>query len=160
MKKIFKILSLGVIIQSCSSTVKTVDGGKESFMNLGLFFLLSMFFLCLSCTTGEKFNGIRQGMNKESVESKLGQPDSIQQFPNSTLYQYISRMVSGWGWDRADYYVIFDTNGLVHTYGRENFQANRVQWQPALPTYDNSPKRVSCESTQLYNTTYTDCKER
>ncbi|MGH9173484.1 MAG: hypothetical protein ACRD1H_03955, partial [Vicinamibacterales bacterium] len=28
-------------------------------------------------------------------------------------YQYTNRLISGWSWDRADYYAIFDKERLV-----------------------------------------------
>lgn len=129
-----------------------------------LVFLLSTFLLCLSCTTGEKFRGIRQGMGKAEVESRIGAPDDVKQNRFGTLYRYFDRYANS-NLDVADYYVIFDSSDTVHVYGRENYRERvRVPYKPIVPSYDNSndggSRGVTCESSNLFGTTYTDCRPK
>lgn len=66
-----------------------------------------------ACTTGEQISGLQEGMTRQQVESKLGRPDGFQRDGQLVRYQYTDRMISGWGWDRADYYAVFNDDRLV-----------------------------------------------
>ena len=64
------------------------------------------------CTTGENATSLREGMSPTQVEAIMGKPDGFQRSGDRVGYQYTNRLISGWGWDRADYYAIFQDDRL------------------------------------------------
>jgi hypothetical protein len=66
-----------------------------------------------ACTAGESMSSLREGMSRAEVEAVLGRPDGFQRSDDQVGYQYANRLMSGWGWDRADYYALFDGGRLV-----------------------------------------------
>lgn len=52
-------------------------------------------------------------MTRAEVESVLGRPDGFQRSGSMVGYQYTNRLISGWSWDRADYYAVFDNDRLM-----------------------------------------------
>lgn len=69
-----------------------------------------------SCATGELMSNLRPGMNKEEVTRVLGSPDGFQSRGEYESLKYSHRLVTGWAWDRADYFVIL-RDGRVIEYG-------------------------------------------
>jgi hypothetical protein len=70
-----------------------------------------------SCTTGENIRmSMRGGETREEVERMLGRPDGYQRQSNTEALIYSNRLITGWGWDRADYIVVL-TDGRVSSYG-------------------------------------------
>ena len=65
------------------------------------------------CTAGEKVSGVAEGMSPDQVVAVMGKPDGFERSGNQTAYRYVNRLVSGWGWDRADYAVIFEDDRVV-----------------------------------------------
>ena len=87
--------------------------------------LLITFF---GCATGEKFSDIEEGMSKEQVKNILGKQDQIDKLDGGvTIYYYKNRMISGWSWDKTDYYVIFDPNDKVYSYGHGEIDTRTSQ---------------------------------
>lgn len=69
------------------------------------------------CAMGQTVrNDIRIGMTKEQVIAVMGRPDGIRKSGESEALEYANGLVSGWSWDRADYYIILK-DGKVTSYG-------------------------------------------
>lgn len=79
---------------------------------------------------GERFNTIGPGMSGEELKAKLGNPDSYEKSGDYELYQYTDRMVSGWGWDKGNYFVVLNGN-KVEKYGIGSMRYR--EWVPATP---------------------------
>jgi len=77
--------------------------------------LIPVVFLA-GCTTGEKMADMRDGMTRDQVIVTLGQPDGDSHQGNAEVLTYADRLVSGWGFDSADYHVTL-TDGHVVAYG-------------------------------------------
>ena len=59
-----------------------------------------------ACATGERMQGVGEGMSKDDVIARLGNPDGFQRSGDYEALRYTNRLISGWSWDRADYNVI------------------------------------------------------
>ena len=68
------------------------------------------------CATGDKMGHIEPGMNRTQVNEIMGAPDGYQQQSGYEILKYANRLMSGWGWDRSDYYVLLK-DGKVAEYG-------------------------------------------
>ncbi|EQD56705.1 hypothetical protein B2A_05132 [mine drainage metagenome] len=55
-------------------------------------------------------------MTKQQVVAVLGNPDGVQTSGHYEALEYANRLISGWSWDRADYYVILKDD-IVTAYG-------------------------------------------
>ena len=126
------------------------------------FILLATTTLILSaCATGTKFSQIEQGMHRSQVESILGKPDTLNKMSHTTMYKYQNRAVSGWGYDTADYYIIIGPDDKVVQYGREKFKAGAVPKILTAPQPASAaPTTITCDSSTMGTTTYTDCKTK
>jgi hypothetical protein len=69
--------------------------------------------LIASCVTGEKMSSLSPGMTKDQVISLLGHPDGYQAEGDYEVLRYTNKLVSGFSWDRADYYAILRGGKLV-----------------------------------------------
>ena len=70
-----------------------------------------------SCATGEKVRAeLRPGMSRTQVIEAIGNPDGVKTSSSSEVLQYTNRLMSGWSWDRADYFVVLK-EGVVVEYG-------------------------------------------
>lgn len=68
--------------------------------------LVLILILLVSCATGEKFSSIREGMTKSEVSRILGNHDQLERKEGGwSTYVYRDRLLSGWSWDKTDYYV-------------------------------------------------------
>jgi len=65
------------------------------------------------CATGELMSSLRPGMTKEEVTRVLGSPDGFQSRGEYESLKYSNRLVTGWAWDRADYFVILRDNRVI-----------------------------------------------
>lgn len=82
---------------------------------------LSMVLLSLlltACTTGEKIGDLAPGMSRDQVIHTLGNPDGVAVNGKNELLTYSNRLMSGWGYDRADYKVVLEDNKVVQ-YGAD-----------------------------------------
>ena len=68
------------------------------------------------CVAGEQVRNLRGGETRTDVERVMGNPDGYRREGNVEALTYSNRLMSGWGWDRADYHVVI-TDGLVSAYG-------------------------------------------
>ncbi|MBN2267780.1 MAG: hypothetical protein JW725_05600 [Candidatus Babeliaceae bacterium] len=75
----------------------------------------AILLLCLlsGCATGELMSRLRPGMSKSEVTNILGNPDGYQARGEYEAMKYSHRLVTGWAWDRADYYVILKDQKVV-----------------------------------------------
>lgn len=78
-------------------------------MRVGLLLCLLM----TGCIAGEQIGSLREGMSQDEVVGVLGRPNGFERIGSQVGYQYTNRLTSGWGWDRADYFAIFDQDKLV-----------------------------------------------
>ena len=84
-------------------------------MNIG--FILMMFCaLVLSCAHGSKMKKLQPHMTRQQVLKTLGKPDGYQTHGDYEVLKYANKLMSGWSWDRADYYAILK-NGILVEYG-------------------------------------------
>jgi SmpA / OmlA family len=81
------------------------------------FVLLALLaLLVISCVTGEKMSSLNPGMTKAQVIATLGRPDGYQSEGEYEVLKYTNKLVSGFSWDKADYYAIL-RNGKLVEYG-------------------------------------------
>jgi hypothetical protein len=78
---------------------------------LSLLLLLLVFLM--GCATGELMSRVRPGMAKDEVTNMLGNPDGYQKRGEYEALKFSNRLISGWSWDRADYYVILKEGKVV-----------------------------------------------
>ncbi len=69
--------------------------------------------LITACTTPQTMSHLRPGMTKDEVIKIMGNPDGYQSQGEFESLKYSHRLVSGWAWDRADFYAILKNNRLV-----------------------------------------------
>lgn len=71
----------------------------------------------MGCATGEIVKSdLHEGMSKQRVVSLMGKPDGFRRSGDYDALEYANRLISGWSWDRADYYIILKDNKVV-SYG-------------------------------------------
>lgn len=79
-----------------------------------LFVSLCMLACIAGCVTGEKVRAdLEVGMSRSQVIDLLGKPDGVRNSDNSEVLQYTNRLISGWSYDRADYFVILRESAVV-----------------------------------------------
>ena len=81
---------------------------------------------------GNAFRKIEEGMSKEELLKLLGKPDGFKRDGDAETLTYANRMMSGWGWDRADYYVVL-TDGKVSSYGTGEVRDRRPNTVVVVP---------------------------
>ncbi len=86
--------------------------------------LIKVICLCTlltACVTGESITNLYPGMSKKEVVQELGRPDSFYKENNLEVFKYTNRLMSGWNWNRADYYAKFENDKLVE-YGTQKIR--------------------------------------
>jgi len=83
---------------------------------IGFAFMAFPTLLIASCVTGEKMSSLSPGMTKGQVIATLGRPDGFQSEGDYEVLKYTNKLVSGFSWDRADYYAIL-RDGKLTEYG-------------------------------------------
>lgn len=77
------------------------------------YLLIGCLFLC-SCTTMRyRMTRLDLNMTEKQTLNKLGHPDSKKVIDGYELWGYSNRIITGWAWDRADFYVILKDQKLV-----------------------------------------------
>ncbi|MEK0084172.1 hypothetical protein [Benzoatithermus flavus] len=89
---------------------------------------------------GRYTTSLREGMISARVEVLMGRPDSFQRSGDVVGYEYTNRLMSGWGWDRADHYAIFQEDRLVR-WGRAGSAQARDQYRH--PSSSSRCKRLT-----------------
>jgi len=88
--------------------------------------MLGVFLIAtIGCVTGEKVARIYPGMSQEDVVGTLGRPDGFRTKGDYTILKYTNRLISGWSWDRADYFVVLK-NDKVTEYGSGEVREKNV----------------------------------
>lgn len=91
-----------------------------------MYFLLFVFSIAITgCATGEKVARISPGMSQAEVVGAIGRPDGLRKDGEYTVLQYTNRLISGWSWDRADYFVIFKDDKVTE-YGAGEVRERNV----------------------------------
>ena len=137
--------------------------------------IMIMGFLA-SCATGEKFSDIEEGMTKAEVRKVLGKQDQVDKPGEGwTIYYYKHRLISGWSWDKTDYYVILNPQDKVFAYGHgpvdTRMSERMTKWsieqqkltlerqkliQSQQPVLNNNS--VNCRSFVLGDAVQTNCR--
>ena len=73
---------------------------------------------------GDAFKNLEEGMSKDEVIRLLGKPSGFQRVGEVERLTYSNRLISGWAWDRTNYYVDF-TDGKVVGYGNGEVRDRR-----------------------------------
>lgn len=68
------------------------------------------------CATGGKMQKLHEGMSEHDVVAVMGRPDGMTSDGEYKALKWANRLMSGWSWDRADYWVIFKSDRVV-SYG-------------------------------------------
>jgi hypothetical protein len=91
----------------------------------------NVFILCLllltitGCATGEKAARLSPGMSHADVVQILGRPDGFRTEGDYKILKYTNRLISGWSWDRADYFVILKDDQVIE-YGSGEVRERNV----------------------------------
>lgn len=128
-------------------------------------FFAILLSICISgCATGERWSEIDEGMSKEQVKLILGKQDQIEKRDNGwSIHYYKNRLISGFSWDKTDYYVVYNPDGKVDSYGhgavdtRTSERMSKWSANQQMINQQNKPTSVNCSSTQVGNTVTTDC---
>ena len=72
--------------------------------------------LLFACAHGSKMQKLRPNMTKQEVIKILGQPDGFKITGDYESLKYANKLMSGWAYDRADYFAILK-NGRLVEYG-------------------------------------------
>lgn len=128
-------------------------------------FFAILLTICISgCATGEKWSEIDEGMSKEQVKLILGKQDQIEKRDNGwSIHYYKNRLISGFSWDKTDYYVVYNPDGKVDSYGhgavdtRTSERMSKWSANQQMINQQNKPTSVNCSSIQVGNTVTTDC---
>ena len=67
----------------------------------------------LGCTAGERISGLQEGMTPAQVRAVMGAPTGQQRAGDVLRYEYTNALISGWSWDRADFYAVFENDELT-----------------------------------------------
>ncbi len=90
------------------------------------YLILCIFLTTISgCATGEKVARISPGMSQTDVVETLGRPDGFRTEGDYTILKYTNRLISGWSWDRADYFVILKDDKVTE-YGSGEVREKNV----------------------------------
>ena len=76
------------------------------------------------CFHGEKISRVHPGMSVEDLHCMMGHQEGYKKIGNYEVYSYYNKLISGWGWDRADYHYIVK-DGKVVEYGAGEIRQNQ-----------------------------------
>lgn len=137
---------------------------KQNYLIKNLFIITLVLSVIASCATGEKFSSIKEGMSKSEVTNLLGSHDQVSKKEGGwSIYYYKDRLLSGWSWDKTDYYVVFSPIGRVYEYGHGSVDTRTsermAQWSQEQQRINSTtlPKTVDCVSNVYGSTVNTAC---
>ena len=79
----------------------------RSLSHISIYYILCILLITIiGCATGEKVTRLSPGLSQADVVGTLGRPDGFKTEGDYTVLKYTNRLISGWSWDRADYFVI------------------------------------------------------
>ena len=79
---------------------------------------------------------ISPGSFQENVFEILGKPDGFRTEGEYSILKYSNRLISGWSWDRADYFVIIKDKKVV-AYGPGEVREKNVGGIHSVFLYQN-----------------------
>lgn len=77
------------------------------------------------CTVGQRMTRLKPGMSHAAVVRILGKPDGFRTEHDSTILRWTNKLISGWSWDTADYFVILKDDHAVE-YGAGEVRVKEV----------------------------------
>jgi len=89
-----------------------------------ILFSLIIAIVFTNCATGERITDLQSGMTKQQVIRTMGQPDGYSANGSAEILRYTNKLISGWSWDKADYYAALE-NGKLVTWGTGDVRQNR-----------------------------------
>jgi hypothetical protein len=89
---------------------------RSNMINRLKYAIAASVLLLAGCVTGEKMARLDPGMTKNQVIETLGKPDGFESRGEYEALKYSNRLMSGFSWDRGDYFVILK-EGKVVEYG-------------------------------------------
>lgn len=104
--------------------------GPRVFRSIPLIF--SCFILCTlvstmtGCATGQKVKRLSPGMSQARVVKTLGRPDGYKAEGDYIILKYTNKLISGWSWDTADYFVILKDDKVTE-YGAGEVRVKEVR---------------------------------
>ena len=94
--------------------------------HISIYLILFLFLVTITgCATGEKVTLLSPGQTQADVIGTLGRPDGFRTEGDYTIMKYTNRLISGWSWDRADYFVILKDNKVTE-YGSGQVREKNV----------------------------------
>ena len=66
----------------------------------------AMLSIIAGCVTGDRMKRLTPGMSQNEVVKTLGRPDGFKAEGSYTILKWTNKLISGWSWDTADYFVI------------------------------------------------------
>jgi len=87
--------------------------------------LALVLLLAAGCTVGERMTRLKPGMTQPDVVRVLGRPDGFKTEQGCIVLKWTNKLISGWSWDRADYFVILK-DGEVVEYGAGEVRVKEV----------------------------------
>lgn len=63
-------------------------------------------------------------MTIDQVKSIMGSQEGYKKIGDYEVYSYYNKLISGWGWDRADYHYVYKDRILVE-YGAGEIRQNQ-----------------------------------
>lgn len=105
-----------------TSTLKCLRNPSHICINI----ILCLFLIAVTgCATGERVAGLSPGMSQADVIGTLGRPDGFKAEGRYKILKYTNRLISGWSWDRADYFVILKDDKVTE-YGSGKVREKNV----------------------------------
>lgn len=87
---------------------------------------------------GDTSKDLTPGVNKNTVEEKLGKPDAFKPTQNGYVYIYRNRLMSMNAWVYADYYYFFDKKNKLIAIEQGGINDKTQQQQQAFRDLQNS----------------------
>lgn len=98
---------------------------NKTIIQIILFGLATILIFTAGCTTGEKWLKVYPGSSQQTIVETLGRPDGYRTQGEYTILTYANRLISGWSWDRADYFVILKDDKVIE-YGPGQIREKNV----------------------------------
>ena len=92
--------------------------------------LIVVFVFLAGCAT---ISSVSEGMSRAEVIGLLGNPDGLVREGSDVALKYSNRLISGWSYDRADYYILL-RNDEVIGYGPGNVRQSPNNTLVLLPS--------------------------
>ena len=89
-----------------------------------IFFVLFALLFFSGCFHGEVITQVHPGMSIDQVQEVMGKPEGYRKVGDQEVYSYYNKLISGWGWDRADYHYVVKDGELV-AYGAGEIRQNQ-----------------------------------